>query len=105
MASVIPVQAVANQQLSVQLEGQAVQLSIFTMLGALFMSVSVNNSVIISSVICENKNRIVRDAYLGFLGDFCWLDTQGDLDPYYAELGSRFQLIYLSETDVPTEVT
>ena len=46
-------------------------------------------------------NRIVRDLYLGFVGDFIWFDTQGSSDPIYMGLGSRFILVYLAPADLP----
>lgn len=37
---------------------------------------------IIAGVICHNATRIVRDTYLGFIGDLAFFDTQGTDDPY-----------------------
>ena len=64
------------------------------------MSVAISNSPIVNSVPCQNRNRVVRDAYLGFDGDFIWVDTQGNSDPYYTGIGSRFLLIYLANADL-----
>lgn len=47
-------------------------------------------------------NLIVRSAYLGFIGDLAFIDTQGTSDPIYAGLGTRFQLVYLFPVDVAT---
>jgi hypothetical protein len=54
---------------------------------------------VIASVLCENFTRIVRDSYLGFSGDFIFLDMQGTENPAYTGLGgatARFQLLYLA---------
>ena len=69
------------------------------------MDVYVNNALIIGGVICENLNRIVRDAYFGFIGDFMFFDTLTDdngdgSDPYYTGLNSQFLLIYLEVADL-----
>lgn len=97
----IPLQAVPNQKLSVTLSGQQTQLRIFTSIdGKLFMDVQMNNADIITGVICQNNNRIVRDAYLGFVGDLFFTDTQGSNDPEYSGLGSRYVLVYLSAAEV-----
>jgi len=64
------------------------------------MDVLVGGTTIISGVICENLNRIVRDAYLGFSGDFAWYDTQGTSDPVYTGIGTRFVLLYLTPDDL-----
>lgn len=103
MALVIPIRPVPNQSLSVQLGAQGCQLNIRQTLYGLFMDVYVNNNLIIGGVICENLNRIVRDSYLGFIGDLIFYDlTQLDADPEYVNLGSRYFLVYLEESELPT---
>jgi hypothetical protein len=97
---VVPVQALPNQTLQCVLGGQSVQLSIYQQSYGLFMDVSSNGTLIIAGVICENGNRIVRDAYLGFLGDFAWYDTQSTTDPIYTGLGLQYVLLYLETTDL-----
>lgn len=71
------------------------------MSGFLFMDLMSNGQEIIGDVICQNLNRIVRNDYLGFIGDFVFLDNYGqDVDPFFAGLGTRFSLVYLSEADI-----
>lgn len=96
----IAAQAIPNQQLQCQLAGQIVTLTIIQQNFGMFMTVEVGGDTIIAGVICLNLNRIVRDAYLGFLGDFIWYDSQGEDDPIYTGIGTRFQLIYLSQSDL-----
>jgi hypothetical protein len=97
----VPVASVPNQQLQVQLGGQSCTLNIYQNAFGLFMDVLVGTEQIIAGVICQNWNRIVRSLYLGFTGDFAWLDLQGDSDPIYTGIGTRYQLIYLEESDLP----
>lgn len=92
--SVVPMQPIPNQTFQVQLAGQACILEIYQLQYGLFVNLLVGNSLIVASVVAENLNRIVRSAYLGFIGDFVFLDTQGTDDPVYTGLGSRFLLIY-----------
>lgn len=99
----VPVQAIPNQSLQVQLANQAVTLNIYQFAYGLFMDVYVSGSLIIGGVICENLNKIVRDFYLGFVGDFTWYDTQAASDPDYTGLGSRYLLIYLEAADIAQE--
>lgn len=100
----ITLQAVPSQTLTESLSNQACQLNIYQRASGLYMDVLVNNSPIINGVICQNINRIVRDLYLGFQGDFVFVDTQGDSDPYYTGLGDRYQLNYLEPSDLPPGV-
>lgn len=100
---VVPLQSIPNQTLQVQLNGQACTLNIAQFAYGLFMSVYLGNNLIIATVLCENFTRIVRDSYLGFSGDFVFLDMQGTSDPVYTGLGgatARFQLLYLLPTEV-----
>jgi hypothetical protein len=99
----IPIAAIPNQTLNVQLGGQACILNVYQLAYGLFMDVYIGNTLIVGGVICENLNRIVRSLYLGFIGDLCFFDTQGaqnPQDPIYTGLGSRYQLVYLTPSDL-----
>ena len=98
---VVPVQALPNQQLQVQLGTQACTIELVQGAYCLFMSLYVSGTLIIAGVFCQNLNRIVRDLYLGFIGDLCFVDIQGITDPVFTGLGSRYQLLYLEPSDLP----
>ncbi len=100
----IQVQSTPNQTFQVQLDGQSCTLNIYQQAYGLYMDVLINGVLIIGGVICENLNRIVRSLYLGFSGDFIFVDTQGSDDPIFTGLGSRFVLIYLEASDLPPNV-
>ena len=97
---VVPVQAQASQIVNAQLSGQNCQLRIYQKSTGMFMDVYVGTSLIIGGVICQNLNRIVRDAYLGFIGDLAFVDTQGTDDPVYTGFGGRFAFVYYSPADL-----
>src|SRR5690242_826481 len=98
----IPLNAVPNQTLSTTLGDQQVGLAIRQTRYGLFMDVYLSGALLIGGVICENLNRIVRSAYLGFAGDFVWYDTEGASDPYFTGIGTdgRFQLLYLTADEI-----
>lgn len=96
----VPLQPTPNQAVSVPLANQNTTVRVYQKSTALFMDVLVDGAPIISGVICQNRNRIVRDVYLGFIGDFAFVDLQGSEDPVYTGLGSRFQLRYLELADL-----
>lgn len=97
---IVPLQPVPNQTLQVQLAGQPVVLDVYQTAYGLFMNVFVGSRLIVAGVLCLNKNLIVRDAYLGLIGDFAFSDQQGNSDPIYMGLGSQFLLGYLDTTDL-----
>lgn len=97
---IIPLQAVPNQVVNVQLAGQPCTINVYQLVGGLFIDLLVNGQLVIGGVICQNLNRIVRDLYLGFIGDLTFIDNQGASDPIYTGLAARFSLAYLSTTDL-----
>lgn len=97
---IIPLQPIPNQTVTVNLNGQNTQVDVYTTPFGLFMNVYVSNTLVVAGVICQNLNRIVRDLYLNFQGDLAFLDSQGDADPVYTGLGSRFSLGYLEPDEL-----
>lgn len=97
---VIPLQAVPSQQVSVTLEKQACKINVYQTGTGLYTDLYVNDAAVITGVISEDANRIVRSAYLGFVGDLAYFDTQGNDDPIYTGLGSRFILAYIEPGDL-----
>lgn len=99
---VVPVQAVPAQQVSVILGNQSVDITLRQLVGGLFMDLQSDGQEIVGLVICQNRNRIVRDLYLGFAGDLFFYDNSGaEQDPDFTGLGSRYTLMYLEPDDLP----
>lgn len=96
----IPLRAVPNQTMNILLNGQSCTLNVYQKSTGLFMDVLVNDVLIIGGVICQNLNRIVRSLYLGFIGDFAYVDLQAGLDPYYEGLGTRYFLLYVDASEL-----
>ena len=113
---IVPLAPTPSQTVSVVLEGQFVTLNVYQQAPglwgydspappALYMDVIVAGAFIVAGVLCLNLNRIVRDLYLGLLGDFVWIDNTGaGADPIYSGIGSQFSLAYLSPIDLPSGV-
>jgi hypothetical protein len=97
---IIPLQPVANQSVTVSLSDQVCQIDVYKTIGGIFLDLYVSNVLIIGGVVCESFNRIVREAYLGFVGDLAFMDTQGADDPEYTGLGSRWVLAYLLPSEL-----
>lgn len=97
---IIPLQAVPNQSVNVTLATQACRIAVRQTYYGLFVDLYVNNVAVIVGVAALNLTRIVRDTYLGFIGDLAFVDMQGSSDPDYTGLGSRYQLVYLSPAEV-----
>lgn len=95
-SQVIPISDNYAQTLTVSLAGQQCTIDLYQKSTGFYCNLYVNNTLIIGGVICQNLNKIVRDAYLGFVGDLYFYDTAGESDPSYPGLGTRYQFLYLN---------
>jgi hypothetical protein len=106
---IVPLLTKPSQIVSVALNNQACTIRVFTAsIGgastAMFVDLYVNNTLVIGGVIALNKTVIVRSAYLGFVGDLAFIDTQGSNDPTYDGLGTRYFLSYFLPAELPAGV-
>lgn len=97
---IVPLIPTPSQTLTIQLANQPCTINVYQRSTGVFIDLFVNDAPIITSVICQDRNRIVRDTYLGFLGDLAFFDLQGEDDPYYTGLGDRWVLGYLTTADL-----
>ncbi len=98
---IVPLAAVPAPKLTILLGGQNCQIKVYQKTTGVYLNLSVNDAPIVSGVVCRDRVVLVRDAYLGFIGDLAFFDTQGTSDPKYTGFGARFQLVYLSPSDIP----
>lgn len=97
----VPIIDAASQVVRANLGGQSCRIQIRqTTAGGVFIDLYVDELPIVVGVACQNRNRIVRDAYLGFTGDLAMVDTLGESDPQTPGLGTQFQLFYLEAADL-----
>ena len=94
MAQAIRLRSVAAQEFNVVLGQQACALKLYQKSAGLFMDVYLSGKPLIVGVLCRDRSRIVRSKYLGLAGDMYFVDTEGEADPYYAGLGSRWVLMF-----------
>lgn len=90
----IPLSAVPSQTLTVSLDSQSCAISVYQRRTGLYLDISINGTSIASGLLCRDRVGIVRAAYQGFIGELAFIDTQGDDDPDYTGLGSRFALVW-----------
>lgn len=95
MTQVVPLLAVPSQTLTVRLGSQPCTLHVYQKSTGLYVDLYASDVLIIGGVVARNGVRIVRDAYLGFVGDLAFADTQGADDPESTGLGTRWILAYV----------
>lgn len=91
----IPLTDTPSQSFKVTLLGQACRIELRQNSTGLYCSLYVNDEPIVLGVVCRHVAPIVRSLYLGFLGDLLFVDLQGQQDPAYPGLDSRFALYYI----------
>lgn len=96
----ISLSAEKEQTVTVTLNNQSCVIRLVQRDSGLYMDLSVDDNPIIQGIPCWYGNKMVRYSYLGFIGDFIFLDKQGESDPEYSGLGDRYLLLYLEESDV-----
>lgn len=96
----VPLQPIPDQLVTVTLNNQVCSINVYQLSTGMFLDLYVANVLLVGGVICQNINRIVRNDYIGFIGDLIFVDTAGSTDPVYTGLGSRYQLAYLDTADL-----
>jgi hypothetical protein len=97
---VIPLATKPSQKLTVLLAGQNCQIKVYSKTTGVYLDLYVNNVAVVTGQVCRDRVAIVRQTYLGFVGDLAFFDTQGVADPEYTGLGTRWQLVYLEAGDL-----
>ena len=92
----IPLQNIPSQLTKVVLGGQNVQIFIYQKDQGVFVDINSDGVDIVVGVIARDAVPLVCREYAGFIGNLIFIDTQGNYDPFYSGLGSRFSLVYLT---------
>ena len=91
----IDLSAVPAQKLSVTLNNQDCQISVYQLFTGLFVDLVANGTPIFTCRLANDKVNLARNqAYNGFSGQLFFVDQQGTDDPVYTGLGTRFVLLY-----------
>ncbi|TCJ96132.1 hypothetical protein EV694_1683 [Volucribacter psittacicida] len=91
----IPLQAIPNQKFSIQINNQEITISLATRhKQQLYATVSVNGEKIVDNRLCLNIQPLISVDYLPIKGNLFFIDMEGQDDPHYSGLGTRFILIY-----------
>jgi hypothetical protein len=101
MSVQVPLQPVAFQTLSVVLAGQNSQIRVYQKAGVVYFDLALDGQPIVTTKACRNRIRLLlASSYEPYTGDFVFVDTQGDTQPEYAGLGTRYILLYLTADEI-----
>ena len=82
-----------SQSLFVPIGGIGALVTLAQKSTGLFADVSVGGVPLVSSVLCRDGVPIINAPYLGFPGDFAFIDKQGNSDPNWLGLATRYALV------------
>lgn len=93
----IPLTATPSQELTVNLAQQNCGISVYQKGENLYLDLYISGSSVVMAQLCRDRVYLIRQAYFGFKGDLTFIDSQGEGDPQYSGLGTRWQLVYIEE--------
>lgn len=88
---VVPLAAVPSQTVDVTLANQPAHITVRTIGTKLYFSL---DGVAVNRIARDRQRLLVDSQYRGFIGEFAFVDTQGESDPVFTGLGARYQLVY-----------
>lgn len=91
----VPIIDAPSQKLTVNLGGQNADIALTMRLGNIYADVFSDGREVVSGRLCLNQEPIVREAFRPFAGELYFEDLQGNEDPVYGGLGSRFLLRWI----------
>lgn len=95
----VPLQPVPNQVEKIVLGGQNCQIRLNLRGSTLFFDLNADGVDIVTTVIVRDLGPLVCRQYAGFAGNLAFIDTQGNANPEYTGLGTRWQLVYLTDEE------
>lgn len=98
LQTIVALNAIPAQSVGITVAKQNCQVVVYQKTTGLYFDLLVDSVHVVAGVRCRNGTGMVLDAYLGFVGDFMFIDTQGLADPNYTGLGSRFLLVYVGDS-------
>nr|WP_241008261.1 hypothetical protein [Erwinia sp. JH02] len=98
--NIISLENIKSQSISVTLDGQDCTIRLVQRESFLYMDLDVAGIPVMQGVPCLYANKIVRYSYLGFKGDLFFLDNEGQSDPSFEGLSSRYPLYFITEAEL-----
>jgi hypothetical protein len=97
---IIPTDPVQSRTFTIQLADQSCYIKLYQKTTGMYFDLSVAGVPKVQGKIVRNRVKLVRQPYLGFVGDLAFMDTVGNGDPNYRGLGSRWLFMYLEASDL-----
>jgi len=101
----LPVKNEPNQRFSVVLDDQNCTIELFQRYDHLYLNLFVDDTAVVSGVVCHDRLDLVAVDTLAFRGMLYFADVQGNSDPQYEGLGTRYCLVFVPEGEIIKDVS
>ena len=99
----IPIRALPRQEFNVLLDDQQCTILLYQRGLYMYMDLTVNGELVTAGAICLDGANLVQYPTTKFKVSLHFADSLGTDPPQYAELNTRFFLLYLSEDEEKPE--
>lgn len=86
MITEIPLKQIPNQTLRFTIDDSTYAIELCSRLGNLFITVKKNDDYLVCNRVCRNMTYLCKWLFFA--------DQQGNKDPEYTELGTRYKLVW-----------
>lgn len=91
----LPIDPVPNQQFFTNLGRSQCKITLRTIQGNTYFDLEESTlGVLCKGSLCVDRVNILRSPYLNFLGDFRFVDNEGEDAPHYSGFNTRWILVY-----------
>lgn len=95
----IPLRAVPGQMMLVVLGGQSCYLKILHRRGRMYCGLTIEREPVFDGMLVRDRLPLKQSRCQKFAGNLVFIDLEGDSDPQWEGLGTRYRLVYLSEDE------
>ena len=101
----IPLTSSPDQELQIDLGGQACTIRVFERAGFMYMDLTVRRTKILKGALCQPTTPVIPETITGFSGQFYVIDgmaaTAGSQEsPAFAEWGTRYKLYCIPDDEL-----
>lgn len=96
----IPLDPVPSQSFQIVLDNQDCEIDLLFRGNNFFVNLIVDGTIVQQGAIVHDAVSIITRPNNIFSGAIAVIDTQGDDDPLYSGLGTRWQMVYFSTDDL-----
>ncbi len=93
----IPIRSIPGQMFLVVLNGQNCYFKILSRRGHLFCGLTIDETPVFDGMVCRDRLPLKQSRVQPLIGNVAFFDTEGEEDPRWKGLGTRFRFVYFTD--------